>query len=240
MGYETFDNNRSRRFMELMAEYDTIDYEAFKRIKYDGRLPAELAYLTRFDSLFRLDPQRYPKLAPLIEGLRAWDHGSEAESRGAVYFQLVSYYVFEQQGLDLYDAHTVTEAEAVQALEASRRWLMKHYKTLDVTLGQCQQLVRGELRLPLAGLPDVLAAIYSRPGKDGIIRGSGGESYIELVRFTPSGPVIESVNVYGASSRPESPHYADQAPLFVRQRTKRMYLDRAEVYRRAAKVYGIE
>ncbi|TAE49774.1 MAG: acylase, partial [Bacteroidetes bacterium] len=117
----------------------------------------------------------------------------------------------------------------------------KHYKTLDVPLGQCQKLLRGAQELPLQGLPDVLAAIYSVPDdKKGIMVGRGGESYIEMVRFTPQGPIIESVNVYGASNRPESPHYADQAPLFLAQKTKPMSLDKKTVLSHAARVYHPE
>ena len=39
------------------------------------------------------------------------------------------------------------------------------------------------------------------------------------------------VHQYGASLRPESPHYADQAPLFVERRLKPVLRDRDEIRR---------
>jgi acyl-homoserine-lactone acylase len=92
--------------------------------------------------------------------------------------------------------------------------------------------------LPLPGLPDVLAPMYSIPHKDGMYKGNQGDAYIELVRFTKDGPIIESINVYGASARKDSPHYTDQMEMYVKQQTKKMTLDKATVYQQAAKKYN--
>ena len=94
--------------------------------------------------------------------------------------------------------------------------------------------------MPLQGLPDVLASMYSTPGDDGKLRGTLGECYISLIRFTDHGPEIESVNAFGASNRPGSRHYDDQMKLFQQQKTKRMTLDADEIYRTAESVYHPE
>jgi acyl-homoserine-lactone acylase len=68
-----------------------------------------------------------------------------------------------------------------------------------------------------------------------------GESYIALIRFTPEGGVLlETINAYGASEKPESPHYADQMDLYVRRELKTMTLDWEEVLRTAERVYAPE
>ena len=42
---------------------------------------------------------------------------------------------------------------------------------------------------------------------------------------------------YGASSKPESPHYTDQMEMFVNKELKPMTLDKEEIYKNAAKIY---
>ncbi|TAE53704.1 MAG: acylase, partial [Bacteroidetes bacterium] len=108
MGYELYDNNRSTRFMELVAPYEIIDYERFKEIKYDGQLPAKLAFATNFDSLFSLDPQSYPELSPLIRSIQQWDRRSDLQNIGATHFVLTAYRIFDQKHLGLDDPYTVT------------------------------------------------------------------------------------------------------------------------------------
>ena len=39
MGFETYDNNRSTRLKQLIDEYEKLDYDDFKRIKYDRQYP---------------------------------------------------------------------------------------------------------------------------------------------------------------------------------------------------------
>jgi acyl-homoserine-lactone acylase len=238
MGYETYENNRSRRFMELIEPLDKVSWEDFKRIKYDQQLPARLSYAVDLTSLMTLSAEDHPDIAPLIRTLQEWDRRSDIHSVGATHLAVVIQYISKKYRVEtIYQRRTLTAAESVDALQQARRYLLKHFGRLDVPLGEYQRLVRGRLERPLAGLPDVIAAIYSTPYKKGRVRGFVGDCLIQLVRFTPDGPVIESCHVYGASNRPESRHYNDQVDMFLDRRTKRMYLKKAEVYARAARVY---
>jgi acyl-homoserine-lactone acylase len=105
-------------------------------------------------------------------------------------------------------------------------------------LGEFQKLVRGNKSLPVFGLPDVVTAMRGEPFKDGKIKITHGESYIGLVRFTPTKTYYESVISYGNSRRPESPHYADQMELYVNFKTKTMSFDRTEVLSSALERYA--
>ena len=91
--------------------------------------------------------------------------------------------------------------------------------------------------MPQPGLPDVLAPMYSVPYKDGMVKANQGDAYIELVRFTKNGPIIETLNTYGASSRKKSPHYTDQMEMYIKQQTKPMTLDKSAVYKNAERIY---
>lgn len=48
--------------------------------------------------------------------------------------------------------------------------------------------------MPLPGLPDVLAPMYSIPYKDGMYQVNLGDAYIEMVRITKNGNVCEATN----------------------------------------------
>jgi acyl-homoserine-lactone acylase len=68
---------------------------------------------------------------------------------------------------------------------------------------------------------------------------TGGDAYICFVRYPKDGslPKIESVNTFGASMNPASPHFKDQMDMFIKQQTKPMTLDKQEVLRVARSVY---
>ena len=238
MGYETYENNRSLRFMELIAPLDKLDYVDFKRIKYDQQLPAQLSYAVNLDSLWLLSSAQYPDIAPLLDSLRQWNRQSDIHNTGATPFLVMVQYISHKYELaTIYQRKTLSMAECLDALRYTKRYLMKHYGRLDVPLGDYQKMVRGKKVLPLAGLPDVIAAIYSKPYKKGMVQGFVGDCLIQLVRFTPEGPVIESVNTFGASNRPESKHYSDQMEMFLEHKTKPMSLDKKTVYQKAERIY---
>jgi acyl-homoserine lactone acylase PvdQ len=98
--------------------------------------------------------------------------------------------------------------------------LRKHYGRVDVPLGTVQRLRRGAVDLPLGGGPDVLNAAYTRKSDDGHLVGIQGDSYILIAAFGQDGVSSQSIHQYGASNRPDSKHYADQAPLFVQRKLK--------------------
>ena len=238
MGYETYENNRSRRFMELIGPIDKLSYDDFKRIKYDQQLPAQISYAVNLDSLWQLQPADYPDLAALLTSLQQWNRQSDIGSVEAAQFLVILQYVSAKYHLtNIYQRKTLTRAESLDALRHTKRYLLKHFGRLEVPLGNYQKMVRGKLERPLAGLPDAIAAIYSTPYKKGMVKGFVGDCFIQLVRFTPQGPLIESVSPYGASNHPESPHYSDQMEMFLAHKTKRMTLNKAEAYARAERVY---
>jgi acyl-homoserine-lactone acylase len=133
----------------------------------------------------------------------------------------------------------VSEEDAVDALRNAKKLLIKTHGTMDIPLGQVQRHQRGEVSLPISGLREVPRAadanIYDK--KKGLFRITGGDGYIQKVRFTEAGPTIHSINAFGASARPDSPHYTDQMQMFVDQQYKPMTFDRAEIERNARRVY---
>ncbi len=236
MGYETLENNRSTRFAEMLAGYDKISFENFRKIKFDRQYPARFAFPTNIDSLFLLNAAAHPAIADLINNLNQWDKKANAESIGAGTFLLVYNTIYKSLGAYLKTRSLSTE-QCIHILTTVRAEMIKNFGRTNLQLGDIQKLVRGDKVLPQPGLPDVLAPMYSVPYKNGMVKGTQGDAYVELVRFTKDGPIIQSINTFGASSRKNSPHYTDQMEMYTHQQTKPMTLNKAEVYKTAERIY---
>jgi acyl-homoserine-lactone acylase len=241
IGIETLNNNRSLRFQELISSYPKLNYEDFKRIKYDNQLPSHgLAYPINVDELFNLQPSEYPDIEPIIENLNHWNQRADADSKGAAVFAMFVYTIreeFDKKGKAL--EGKLSKDDALALLRIIKTKMLKNFGRTDIVLGDYQVHARGNKEIPCWGIPDVLTAIGSRPYKNGKIRAYQGESHIELVQFSKDGlPEIESVLCYGASSRPDSPHYNDQMEMFIEKKTKKMTLEKSKVLETAVKIYS--
>jgi acyl-homoserine-lactone acylase len=128
--------------------------------------------------------------------------------------------------------------ECEEVLADIKNHLLKHFGKTDLTLGEMQKLVRGNKQFPAHGLPDLLAPEWSVPFNGGVRKVTGGDAYVALVRFPKNGlPIIETSNTYGASAKEGNPHFDDQIPLFLDQKTKRMSMDKKEILEKAVKTY---
>ncbi len=235
-GFERYHNNRSQRVSELMEGIDKIDYAMFRRIKFDQQLPQQLKYIYGIDSLLNLDANDHPALKGIIISLQQWDRKAVVNSKGAAVFLLLYYFVADK--LAGTAPRQLTTTESIEAFQYIYDYMMKYFGKTDLTLGDVQQLVRGDDTRPAWGLPDVLTAAFSEPYINGQRRVNSGEAYICLVRYPKNGlPIIESVNTFGASSHPGSPHYKDQMTMFQNQQTKPMTLDKKEILKKAKRVY---
>ena len=79
MNYETYDNNRSIRLLALLEEEEHIDYERFKRIKYDHQLPTPLQYnYMDLNPLFEMKVEDYPSVSVLLSDIKNWDRVANA------------------------------------------------------------------------------------------------------------------------------------------------------------------
>ncbi len=241
INYIKFDNNRSLSFQSLINKYDKLNYADFKRIKYDLSYfkPVYFYNAVNAEDVFTLNENQYPEVGELIQMLKSWDRKANKESVEASIWLLFRDFVGEKiakegrkQGAE------VSTQDLIEGLRYAKNHLLKYFKTLKVPLGEIQRHVRGSKDLPMGGLKDVLAAMSSKPYKNGRFRTDSGESYISLVQFSSNGVEIETVNAYGASNKKTSPHYTDQMEMFVNQQLKPMTLDREKVLKEAIRVYS--
>lgn len=235
-GWETWHNNRSARFLELMPENGKISIADLKNIKFDRQLPNPLQYTYKIDTLFGLAPAQYPEYATLIGSLKNWDKKGVPESQGAAVFLLA--YEYLKNSLRGQPGRQMTTKEAVAVLQHIKEYTAKHFGRNDITLGDLQKLVRGNQEWPLGGFPDLLSPQWTSTQKNGTLKSIGGDGYVMFIRFPNNGlPVIETVNMYGASAVEGNKHFNDQVPLYLNRQTKPMTLDKKKVYAAAERVY---
>jgi len=88
---------------------------------------------------------------------------------------------------------------------------------------------RGALGTGVDGAPDVLHAVEG-PLENDRVAADSGDGLMFLVSFGKDGVHSQSLHQYGsATSRPKSPHYADQLPLFVAHQLKPVWMDESEI-----------
>ena len=234
-GWEQYNNNRSARFMELFPQEEKISFEKFKQVKFDRQLPAQLRYQYGIDSMFNLSETEYPAYTSLITTFKNWNKRGDADSKGAAIFLLT--YLHLSKTMQGKPAGQITKAEAAETYQYIKAYMEKYFSRTDISLGDLQKLVRGDKDWPLGGFPDLLSPQWTENYKDGKLKSTGGDGLVMFVRFPKEGlPIIETMNMYGASAKPGSKHFDDQVEMYLQQKTKKMTLDKKTVYKNAERI----
>ena len=132
------------------------------------------------------------------------------------------------------------EADPRATLKDAAAYLLKYYGRLDPPYGDVLRLRRGTVDLPMDGGPDTLrAAADWDEAPDGRLVVKHGDSFILFVDWDKAGRVrSRSIQPFGAAvSRPHSPHYGDQAPLFVRHKLKPVWFSTAQLKGHIERIY---
>lgn len=242
IGYLEEQTARSLHFQDVIQTYDKVSYQDFKTIKYNTnlRLPLQTRTITNWDMIRHLSPEQHPDLAEIIQVFSKWDGNASVNNKQAAIFALTTKYIFERMRKDgLWDINGALPLDYFPAaMRYAKKYLLRHFKSLEIELGQLQNHVRGEKVYPVGGVPESIAAMYLTKWKGQKFQSDLGDSYIMFMTYDKKGvEKIETINCYGASNRPESPHYNDQMELYVGQKTKIMTLDKATILKNAKKQY---
>ena len=238
MNFELYDNNRSTRIFELINSYESIDYNAFKEIKYDHTFPYPFTYsFMSVNNLFEMKPDDYPEIKELLIEIQNWDRKTNVESVGAGTYAMF-YYNLDKYYRKGYINRNFGKDIIAQSLRDVKEKMLKNFKTTKVKLGDYQKLVRGDKEIPIWGMQDVITAMNASNYKDGKIRVTHGESYIQFAKFTENKTEIESIISYGASDHKDSEHYSDQMDIYKNFGTKKMSFDKEFNYKNAKKIYN--
>ncbi|HTZ71351.1 MAG TPA: penicillin acylase family protein [Acetobacteraceae bacterium] len=120
--------------------------------------------------------------------------------------------------VDLDSAYNIVAAEFPTLGGAAVKWGDAHKTTLVFRSGATQELSGIAANAPLSGADDpfgplrVVNPVYVQSFGEFI--SYGGDGYVQVIEFGPNGSSGGTLLTYGNASRPNSPHIADQVPLF--------------------------
>jgi penicillin amidase/acyl-homoserine-lactone acylase len=217
--------NRSLRALELLGADEQITREEFDQYKFDVTYSTASTVAAGLRRLLAAPAPADPLTRQALDVVRAWDRTATAESRATALALMALAPTDEPEGGD------APTAVLIQRLTAAARLLQDRFGRIDVPWHDVLRLRHGALDVGLFGGPDLLHAVYGRPGTDGRIAGIAGDSYILLVEWDREGRVSSrSIQPYGSATLDaRSPHYADQAPLFAAGRLKPVWMDESEI-----------
>jgi len=234
LGIETHITNRALRLQRLLRETERVSHADFKRIKYDLYYDEEFEAMQRLQGFLKEGRSALPEtLHEAFDLLASWNYGTQRDNRAAALAVLALEPLIdfrrERDRVDL----------AVE-LARARDHLVRHFGRIDPLYGDVVRHVRGDKSWPLDGGPDVLRAVYTETDEEsGELHNVAGDSYIMFVEWDADGTVrSRSVHNYGSSTlNSASPHYDDQAPLFIEFGDKPVRLELEDLMHYATRDY---
>jgi acyl-homoserine-lactone acylase len=228
---------RGQRCFEVMPKMRNVTHQQARQFALDTFAPAGPIWATPMCAAYDkyhhtvADPDLSMKM--MADAVRSWDYHVRKDSIGATAFRFwrMEYGKLQPEALGSNEAFGAPKTEleqqdAVRALHAAADHLQKTFGSSLIPWGRVLRLRRGDLDLPLdgdvgffGGVECMRATGNQNLGKDGRYVFSGGQVIPTVVEL--SDPIQAwSIVPYGQSRRPESPHYADQAPLYSEGRMR--------------------
>lgn len=232
--------NRGQRIYELVSAETNITWDRFIEFKWDSNYATnshaaeyKQAILEQLPLLgdrgvsWALDP-----IVPeALQLLATWDLSVNPENRaaGLALLTLSSFIGYHEKDDTAAIRSLRHDPEPIlRSFIRIAQQLKEKFGRLDVEYRQVHRLVRGSTVVGMGGGPDVLHCTRSelQLTKDDIYNKIVyGDTVTFLIRWSAEGMIhAEGLSQFGAAStRPESPHYADQVPLMVNKKTRPLY-----------------
>lgn len=225
MGIQTNMTNRAYRALENFGSDTSITADEFRRYKYDLCYSVHSDIAHEITEVEAIDPGKDADLKAAQNILRGWNRCTDVKSLGAA--------LGVKMGLNVagVEASGPQKMKPLDALRAAMADLKKHFGKLDPEWGTLNRIRRGKVDLAIDGGPDVYRAVYGKEQSDGTFTAVAGDTFIMFVTWDKNGKLSSrSIHQFGSATLDKnSPHYADQTPLFVAMKTKPVLFTRAEL-----------
>lgn len=235
LGIETHMSNRALRALEIFGGDESITKEEFYRYKYDMKYSRESFMNHCMQALFTAADAGEIDDSEALGLLRNWDLSTHPESRAAALAVMTVLPNF--RGND----GTVPSAKVLaESLDEAAARLKEKHGRIDVPWSDVNRLIRGETDLGIGGGPDILHAVYGALDEETArYKARAGDTYVLLVDWDADGNVSSrSIHQFGSATLDESsPHYDDQAELFVRRELKPVWMDESDIRAHLEKEY---
>ncbi len=240
--WSTGENPRDIHAVELLSDIHDVTLDSLIATGYDSRLTAFDLLLPHLFTAYErlpLDDPRRASLALPIDILRQWDHRTSAGSVPTSVAISWGQALIRAKGPDaitddepVYDYRLdhLGDAEMIDALGAAVARLKQDFGSWQTPWGEINRYQRltddivqpvddAKPSLPVGLAPACWGALAAfeawEPGNTKRIYGSGGNSFVAAVEFGPK-VRAKAIMVGGESGDPASPHFTDQARLYVR------------------------
>ncbi len=245
---ETLPQMRTLRSRRMMTEDPKIGYEQLIAKKHSTRM--ELADRVLPDLLKAANGST--EAARVLE---RWDRQTDADSRGAVLFQLfVDRYFAAPGGIaarlrvpfdinrPLESAHGLKDpASALPVLAAAADECMKLYGALDVKWGDVFRFASGNADLPGNGGPGgsgLFRTVAFNRKQGNRYYATNGETIVCAIEFGPTQQARCTLG-YGNASQKGSPHLEDQLPLMTQKALHPVWREKKDIEANLEKREGL-
>jgi acyl-homoserine-lactone acylase len=233
-GIEKRMTNRGLRALEMFGGDEAISREEFFAYKYDKRYSEQSRAREIRDEVLAADWDDDPSVQEALSVLARWDLTAEADDTSAA--------------LGIMTATPIVVAEmreqpvpdAADSFREAIDVLLRHHGRLDPPWGDVNRMRRGTIDVPAGGGPDTFRAIEAFVlDEDGTYTAKTGDSYVMFVEWAADGTqTVDTIHQFGSATLDAaSPHYADQLPIFLEERTKRIPLEEAELAPQVVREY---
>ena len=257
------ENPRGIHAVEVLQNIHEVTLDSLVAAGYDSHLTAFDVLLPPllddYDHLASDDPRRDSLKEPIMT-LRGWDRRTSADSVPAALAIFWGQELRERKGPEARDADEpvydylighLTASERIDALTAAVAKLQRDFGDWRIPWGAVNRYQRltddlvqpfddAKPSLPVGFAASNWGALASfdaaYPRKTKKIYGSVGNSFVAAVEF---GPIIHAKAIMsgGASGNPKSPHFTDQAHMFVQGQFRDVLFSREDVMAHAERSY---